>query len=148
MQNIRPSPFDLCIIAVQGTLDMGVLSLNSANGFNEFLSFSLFQNPVTYLPSPISFRKHSLNSLGIRAHTPQHTHLPRQHLLSIKHSACSNRGGGYDASTLPTFQMRLDDLQSANLITSKNALRWLDLQGCLAERSALEFFSLYIHPVP
>lgn len=31
---------------------MGAMSLNYAIDFNEFLSFSLFQNPVTYLPSP------------------------------------------------------------------------------------------------
>lgn len=73
--------------------------------------------------------------------------MPRQHLPQNIHSACSNRGGSYDAPTLPTFEMRLDDLQSANLITSETALRWLDLQGCLTERSALGFLSLYIHAV-
>lgn len=59
--------------------------------------------------------------------------MPRQHLPQNKHLACRNSGGSYDASTLPTFKMRLDDLRSANLITSKTALRWLDLQGCLTE---------------
>ena len=43
--------------------------------------------------------------------------------------------------------MRLDDLQSAQLITFEAALRWLDFQGCLTERSALRFLSLYKHPV-